>query len=734
MGMTEFDDAVPNYDYEKSATYAGWPAGTEIKLVNVPWNNDYRDIVAFDSQPKLDAYLNSRPNSVTHPESSYSRMNAPIRIATPFPVAMRYNYVRVKNPRAAFVGDEPTAFYYFITDVAYLSAGTTLIAVQLDVWSTFGHLVTFGRCFIERGHIGIANTNQFDNYGRTFLAEPEGFDTGSEYRTTLRRRHILMDPVQADNEVPESGSAKSKPMVLVLSTMKLNASIAEFGTPTDPKIVTAKPATYGGVPVGLGAYLFADVAGFAAMMEALAAYPWIIAGIHSVTVIPDITRYHTSTGGSSWQLPNGASVSLVNFDGLAEPRPLRTKLQTNWREASLYTQYIPARYRRLMKFRTSPYTMVEATVWGGSVLTMRPENWNDADATFTEWPSLLPPAQRATFSPAGYNAQNANFDYADGDDGGDHLNMALSIDAFVNVPIMNDAAALALAQNAHGLAFAQQSIDWAQQRTQAGIATSYDQASNAINTSTAQTQLGNQYGAASTDVQNDYRMQQALMGGGIGTVTGGALGAMGGPAGAAAGAATGALGGVVGLVGANAANAQASQLQALTASQNTAMNNLGGASAAYMRDTNQQLAQFAARGDYQNAIAGLQAKIQDTRLTPPSVTGNIGGDVMRILNDKSELSVRWKMIDVAHMTQIGEFWLRYGYAVNRFAKVSQLQLMSHFTYWKMSETYVSAGPMPETYKQAIRGIFEKGVTVWRDPDYIGNIDPADNVPTVEVSL
>jgi len=52
--------------------------------------------------------------------------------------------------------------------------------------------------------------------------------------------------------------------------------------------------------------------------------------------------------------------------------------------------------------------------------------------------------------------------------------------------------------------------------------------------------------------------------------------------------------------------------------------------------------------------------------------------------------------------------------------------MTKFTYWKMSESYIKAAPMPESYKQVIRGIFEKGVTVWATPADIGNIDISDN--------
>ena len=51
--------------------------------------------------------------------------------------------------------------------------------------------------------------------------------------------------------------------------------------------------------------------------------------------------------------------------------------------------------------------------------------------------------------------------------------------------------------------------------------------------------------------------------------------------------------------------------------------------------------------------------------------------------------------------------------------------MSNFTYWKMQQVQVN-GTLPELFKETIRGIFEKGVTVWTNPNNINNIDLADN--------
>ena len=85
------------------------------------------------------------------------------------------------------------------------------------------------------------------------------------------------------------------------------------------------------------------------------------------------------------------------------------------------------------------------------------------------------------------------------------------------------------------------------------------------------------------------------------------------------------------------------------------------------------------------------------------------------------------------MRDIGEYWLRYGYYVQRFLKPpASWQTMEHFTFWKMHELYIRSSTCPEEFKLAIKGIFEKGVTVWNDPDDIGVIDYADNNPLTGV--
>jgi hypothetical protein len=152
------------------------------------------------------------------------------------------------------------------------------------------------------------------------------------------------------------------------------------------------------------------------------------------------------------------------------------------------------------------------------------------------------------------------------------------------------------------------------------------------------------------------------------------------------------------------------------------------------RDTNVALARFAARGDYANEIAGINAKVRDANLIQPSISGELGGETLNFVQGELGIHMHYKMIDPSAIRKIGEYWLRYGYAISDFITPPQnLKVMSKFSYWKMLQTYIAAANVPEGHKQALRGILEKGVTVWANPSDIGIIDIADNAPIAGIS-
>jgi hypothetical protein len=468
-------------------------------------------------------------------------------------------------------------------------------------------------------------------------------------------------------------------------------------------------------------------------LASIADKPWLTQGILSITAVPTIKRYHPTFAEKSITV-NGVKLYRPPT---ARPTPKVNAMLTNWRNNSFIADILGTRYASLKKFLTYPYMLVELTTFTGSPVIIKPEHWQDADATIREQAALVPPGQRVVFSVNRYNADSEtsddSTDFAN-DDRGEYLDMAATLDNFPSLPIVNDMAINYLASNKHGLAFQFASADWSQQRALRGAATEYGQAEQGINLENRLTRISVAANSQQANLNSGLTAGHATLGG-IGAIGGGALaGAALGPEGAAAGA----LGGAVQAgIGAAQSAVDMIGMQARAAIQNQAAQQSNAArvgTSQYVADTNRSLAQFAARGDYQNQIAGINAKIQDSRMLQPSTSGQFGGDAFNLVNGNFGFSLRWKMINKSAMKAIGDFWLRYGYAVQQFTTIpTNFQCMTKFTYWKLSETYISQGNFPEGFKQVLRGIFEKGVTVWQHPEDIGNIDWADNQPIDGIS-
>jgi hypothetical protein len=707
--------------------YSLWTAGTTITLVNVPWNNDYRDIVRFDRHEDLDAWIDAEENT-SFTNASMQKLNMPVQLPISHVDAQRFNYLRAENGMLPEGFSQSTRnYYYFVLGTEYVNPTTTRFLLQLDVWSTYGYEVTFGSCFVERGHIGIANENGFDHYGRDYLAEPEGFDVGSEYRIVHTESQTIMN-VQSDDY-----------SVLVCSIVDMTMSPEGVGTDAVPILVPASGSTFQNMPSGAQFFIFRNGDDFHSWLQAYQQFPWVTQGIISITMIPSITRYYP---GFEWDTEVAGQDLPATFYNAPDDYPdwKTTSCLPNWRDHAAFAAILGGRYAALKKFFTFPYMAIELTTWTGSPLLIKPESWQDANARVKEMVALVPPGQRIALIPNRYNADDVTesdaFEpaWVGADDHAEFLDFAAVISGFPTLPIVNDQAIAYLAQNRNALAFAFRSADWSQQRALQTNQVGFEQASQSMNLMGQLTGIGINQANTQAGIEQNRMMTTAAIGA-VGSVAGGAAeGAMLGPAGALAGGLAGAVGGAA-QIGSAAANASA--LGQSTAARNTGAQQATAAqqgTAGYMRDTNRGLADWAARGDYANAIAGTQSKIQDAQLLQPSTSGQFGGDAFNLVNNIFGFSIRWKMPSPKHIKAVGDYWLRYGYSVRQFIPMpTSLHVMTRFTYWNLSETYISQGRFPEGFKQIIRGIFEKGVTVWRDPADIGTIDWADNQPIAGIT-
>lgn len=728
-------------------SYAKWTPNTRFKLCNVPWDMGYRDIVTWDKQAQR-AYFD-RLEGVEFNDCTMAKYGLPVRLPIPFVQASRYNYLIATND---YDFDTPRSWYYFIQTCDYINANTTQLNIQLDVWQSFQHDITLGNAYVERGHVGVANENQWRDYGKTYLDLPEGLDTGKCTVLTNESWKPLIG--YRGGNVYGFG-------VLIVSTTGLQRNP---GSKDNPSVNSAVGSFFESQANGAEIYYLDNPWDIFKIFDGGAECPWVtqgICGIYAVPPLPDsllrlqggkvTNMFGKNVGfqGNCWMLAGAATSSTSRYADIITLKNFRDMFR------------LPERYRHLKKFLTAPYAYIECSCLNGTVITYEPEQIPSADLIIRETWCYAPPSPRLNFYVRGYHAGSLGDrqPLRDGQglpiDTGEMLNASFGVTNFPTFMAVNNGSALALANSAYTRQYAEQSAGWAYQKTQMGVNNAYAQAQLGTQYASQQNRLGaanrnamnaisNQSAQMSTDLtlknlgfNNQMSQLNTLGSGALNAVGAAATGNMGGVAGAVAGAAIGAWANQrtydnnVSSANQQLANTRATN-DASTSQANAyslAQTNLGNQQTMQFADMNRQLAMATAQGDYQNTIAGINAQVQQTQTVPPTTSGALGGDAFNLANGLIGVMVRFRQISPAAMQAIGEVWLRYGYYVQRFMRLpANMMAMSNFTYWKLHELYVRSSTCPEEYRLTVKGIFESGVTVWTDPDKIGVTDYADNTP------
>ena len=724
-------------------SYARWSPGTELTLCNVPWDSAYRNIVDFASGETIDSYIDNAPSVVrTLKNATYARLNEPVRVEIPFNKAMRFNYLRVANPMQPIDDDIPKAYYYFINGARHIAPNTTELDIQLDVWQSFKNNVAFGMAYIERGHIGIANENQMASHGNEYLNVPEGFDLGSDYMSTNEVGVVSLGAGTAssgrENKVPMAG-------MVIVSTIDLSA---DAGNVNAPILKMADGSSVNGFIHGANIY-YGALIHLNALLRELKEKPWVSQGILSITITPNLPKFKIAPG-SEMDVPGGfqpvreydnVPSKIGKLSSWDRKKEFKNVLTNVFSFDGVMSYVIPERYRTLKKFLISPYRFIELSMYNGQGAILKPEmlDTHSDNLNIVVGYHPTPPNPRVLFYAKNYGGVDVGV-WGDEDKGfhqfdinayetGFTFDGAGMMSALPQTSIVNNSYMAFMASNANSIAFQYQNAEWSNQRVLAGADMSFNQNVAGINANSSQNRNAMNVNNRQTTLANNVAQSRALQG-----VMNAGLGAL--TAGSGAGAAVSALGG--------SANAVIDYGVTIDQnSQGTAINNAGMLNSTgiqnsyqqYLGDTNLAYAQFAAQGDYQNEIARINAKVQDAKLMQPTVSGQVAGEAFNfVMHGGFEIRVKYKHLQPGVIRMIGELWLRYGYAINRFHRMAKLSVMSKFTYWKVKEINIISSTCPEFYKQTIRGVFEKGVTVWRKPGDIGNIDYATNEPVKGIRL
>jgi tail protein len=727
--MSEIYAMPPETRAGLSFDYSVWSAGSVITMVNVPFDNTYRDIVDWKSYGHTPyAYVKSFNNlhKVEINQMTYLAQGKPIRIPTPFTKANQYNYVMVENPgrpvnNIGFEGYTPSVFFYFITSIDYIAPNTTQLTLQLDVWTTYYQRINFGRSYLERGHMGIAATDSFDNYGKNWLTQPEGLDMGSEHQIIRTYRRMLADITNNDYSV------------IVTSTVNLDVENG-YGDANNPRVSMADPSNAEGLPNGVEIYV-CTYKDFRQGMLGLKNYPWIAQGIGSITIVPkDIVDFGGTKVDVGKDSGTGKWTWLTNHSVYIN----RNYSLTDASFRNEFLSLLPKEYQELKKFVTSPYCIVELTTYSGNPVEFRPESIRTAGININQYAHVAPPNPSLFLTIRDYNtitesviverrAGKVTNEYGEGWD------MCTGYTSLPTFSAVNNSSLNALASSAHTAAAQVNNAKWQQQRAQRAATAARDVANAGIAATQAGAENSMWGNSAMADSQSRYNNMRATVQATQGAMT--ALGGVMGLNGSAAGAGIGqaATAGVSAMIN----NSQAQSTANIQNQLASGASQISQQQQRTVRDTNYELAQFAANGDYEAAIASINGQRQDMQVIPPSVVGQTSGYVSAMVSNGLVIDARIRSVSPAAMRSIGDFWLRYGYLMNtwiRFPKT--LSLMTEFTYWKMAECYLVDTTIPEGFKASVRGIFEKGVTVWRSPQRIGNTNVRNNRidKTVRVTL
>lgn len=125
---------------------------TEVRLLNVPLENDYLHTLYFPNQATQESYFKSKTLHTMN-NCTYQRKDNYIRFDECMDDIINSNYVMYKNS-----GFSDKWYYAFITKMEYKDDSVTLVYIETDVIQTWLFDYTVKPSFVEREHVNDDTT------------------------------------------------------------------------------------------------------------------------------------------------------------------------------------------------------------------------------------------------------------------------------------------------------------------------------------------------------------------------------------------------------------------------------------------------------------------------------------------------------------------------------------------------------------------------------------------------
>lgn len=123
------------------------------------------------------------------------------------------------------------------------------------------------------------------------------------------------------------------------------------------------------------------------------------------------------------------------------------------------------------------------------------------------------------------------------------------------------------------------------------------------------------------------------------------------------------------------------------------------------------------------------AQYANNRLGTPILETAYSGDAFPDVFERRGVRMNIRTQSKAAIAQVGDAFLRYGYALHRNWDMSNgWHYGKHFTFWKAEDLWINEGSgLAGNAVNIIGEILLKGVTVWRNPNEIGKVSIYENV-------
>lgn len=238
------------YQYQNNFDYTRWKPNTVVRLTNVLWNSDYKDVVNFESDSERDKWFDEKPDQYQKVLTTDHSIppEGGIKLPIPFDVAARYNYLVVDIP-VMTSASEPIEYesehgtrrwFFFVDEVSARAPNTTMFMLSLDVWTQFHNDVEINYLFLQRGHAPVAATDT-DRYLLNPIAN-------NDYLLTPDVTPTTSDVVRTSAFVPFGAGTK---YVCIVSTVPPDG-ISALGSVSSSSDYTYGPISYSDGPDRVG--------------------------------------------------------------------------------------------------------------------------------------------------------------------------------------------------------------------------------------------------------------------------------------------------------------------------------------------------------------------------------------------------------------------------------------------------------------------------------------------------